>query len=200
MKNKFFEFMSILALSLGFSTTATATLIDRGNGMIYDSDQDITWLQDANNTGGLEVDWYTAKTWADNLTYGGYSDWRLPNADLTCGAIAAVSATSCTGNELGRLFVELGPPVDFGFGSTWGPFNNIQYFAYWSNTEYTPEMASLFLIDIGYQIDTYKNFSVGHAWAVRPGDVGAASVPEPGTMLLLAAGLVGIAGAKRQRR
>ncbi len=64
--------------------TAQATLIDRGNGMLYDTVLDITWLQDANyaKTSGYDSDglmtWEEAVAWADNLVYGGYDDWRLP--------------------------------------------------------------------------------------------------------------------------
>jgi hypothetical protein len=72
-------------LTLGLTTTAQATLIDRGNGMIYDTDQDLTWLQDANyasTSGYNDVDglmtWHEAMTWADALVFGGYDDWRLP--------------------------------------------------------------------------------------------------------------------------
>jgi len=69
---------------LAFSSTSWATLFDRGGGMIYDSVLDITWLQDANfaMTSGADADgrmtWSQANTWAANLVYGGYSDWRLP--------------------------------------------------------------------------------------------------------------------------
>ena len=43
----------ILGISfLLFGSTASATLIDRGGGLIYDTDLDITWLQDANYAGG----------------------------------------------------------------------------------------------------------------------------------------------------
>jgi hypothetical protein len=44
----------------------------------------ITWLQDANysETPGYSatavMTWAEATTWAANLVYGGYSDWRLP--------------------------------------------------------------------------------------------------------------------------
>lgn len=64
-----------------------ADLIDRGNGMIYDTDLGITWLQDANyaQTSGCEycdeygrMSWNQANDWAEALDYGGYSDWRLP--------------------------------------------------------------------------------------------------------------------------
>ncbi|WP_442498540.1 hypothetical protein [Methylobacter sp. sgz302048] len=63
--------------------TGHAALIDRGNGLLYDDMLDITWLQDANyaKTSGYDVDgkmeWSRATAWADNLVYGGYSDWRL---------------------------------------------------------------------------------------------------------------------------
>lgn len=66
------------------SGTAQASLLDRGGGLIYDSDLNITWLADANfaKTSGFDADgrmnWVNAVAWANNLTYGGYSDWRLP--------------------------------------------------------------------------------------------------------------------------
>ena len=87
-------------LALGLSGAAQATLMNRGNGMIYDSDQDLTWLQDANyvvtsgyaaanavNNGSLATNniftngrmgWDAAMAWATGLSYGGYNDWRLP--------------------------------------------------------------------------------------------------------------------------
>ncbi len=61
-----------------------AALINRGTGMIYDTELDITWLQDANyaRTSGYDSDglmiWDQALTWAGDLVYGGYDDWRLP--------------------------------------------------------------------------------------------------------------------------
>jgi hypothetical protein len=61
-----------------------AELYNRGNGLIYDAELDITWLQDANyaQTSGYDDDgqmsWEDANTWAAGLVYGGYDDWRLP--------------------------------------------------------------------------------------------------------------------------
>ncbi len=54
----------------------SATLIDRGNRLIYDDVLDITWLQDANLDGSKN--WDDAVDWADSLVYEGYDDWRLP--------------------------------------------------------------------------------------------------------------------------
>ena len=79
----------ILSISILASLSANAALYDRGNGMIYDSDQNITWLQDfgyatASNpdVGTYLAQFSSAQQWADNLTFGGYSDWRLPTAHL----------------------------------------------------------------------------------------------------------------------
>lgn len=73
----------ILLLGISASTGAQASLIDRGGGLLYDNVLDVTWLQDANyaKTSGYDADgmmtWTAAKTWAADLVYGGYSDWRL---------------------------------------------------------------------------------------------------------------------------
>ena len=54
---------------------ANAALIDRGGGLIYDTDRDITWLQDANyaQTSGYDGDglmnWSAATAWADSDPY-----------------------------------------------------------------------------------------------------------------------------------
>lgn len=45
------KFLPLLAAGLALNlvaTTAQATLIDRGNGLLYDDKLDVTWLQDAN--------------------------------------------------------------------------------------------------------------------------------------------------------
>ncbi len=83
------------------SLSTNAALYDRGNGMIYDDVLNITWLQDANyaktsgyaaanatgyirSTTHIQADgnmgWEAANTWAAQLVYGGYDDWRLTSA------------------------------------------------------------------------------------------------------------------------
>jgi hypothetical protein len=77
----------IAALSPSYATGAQATLIDRGGGMIYDTEQNITWLQDmsfAQTSGAYPIDrdhqYGAAFAWADNLSYGAFNDWRLPRS------------------------------------------------------------------------------------------------------------------------
>lgn len=75
--------MAVAAAGLLASEAAQASLVDRGGGLLYDNVLNVTWLKDANyaKTSGYDADgamsWAAAKTWADTLNYGGYSDWRL---------------------------------------------------------------------------------------------------------------------------
>ena len=73
-------FVSVMALTASESTKAA--LIDRGNGLIYDTVLDVTWVQDialSSTLGGPGIfNWFGAKAWVDQLVYRGYDDWRLP--------------------------------------------------------------------------------------------------------------------------
>jgi PEP-CTERM motif len=72
----------LIAGALASGGPVQATLFDRGNGLIYDDVLNSTWLQDvmhARTPGGAGVfTWADAKSWVDQLSYGGFDDWRLP--------------------------------------------------------------------------------------------------------------------------
>ena len=122
---------ALLLAGMGFASTASAMLLTRPGGMVYDTDLNITWLANANlaatNTFGVSISngngsgtmtWDQAQSWVaamDAANYLGYSDWRLPTTlqpDNTCdssfdaGAPYGVQSNgyNCTGSELGHLF------------------------------------------------------------------------------------------------
>ncbi len=140
--NKQLQVLTLIT-ALGLSGAAHAALIDRGGGLIYDQDLNITWLQDANYamTSGYHatgnMTWSEATTWAANLSYDDsvrgvtYTDWRLPSTTDTGtpGCNFAYSGTDCGVNvdtatgEMAHLFYdELGNK---------GPYNVFGYYGYW---------------------------------------------------------------------
>ena len=202
METSFMKQVVCGACAVLLAAGAQAALQDRDlNGdtvvdAFYDTDLDITWLRDANVNGPMN--WATAVSWADNFSFGGYSDWRLPVSD-------ECEDFNCTGSEMGHLwYLELGNPAGGPMANT-GGFQNLFSSLYWSGTEYAsyPGNAWFFDTSIGDQFVSVR-FGIGggstlmYALAVRPGDV--ALVPEPETYALMLVGLTALAAVRRQRR
>ena len=51
------------------------TFIDNGNGTVTDKSTGLMWQQETTT----EMTWKSALSYCENLSLGGYSDWRLPN-------------------------------------------------------------------------------------------------------------------------
>ena len=136
-----------------FATQPTAELHDRGNGLIYDDVQDLTWTQNAGMFFGPQYDTnfngnYTmgATTWVENLEFGGFDDWRLPTTtqydDPTCAPDARNTSeynlwyehrVLCTGGEMEMLT------------ALYDPWNNPMFYnvsdtRYWTATPYRDEI------------------------------------------------------------
>ena len=159
--------------------SAQATLIDRGNGLVYDDVNNISWTQDG-NISGLNT-WDDQVAWANNLVLAGFNDFGL----------ASIA-------ELISLYAQL--PGAFGTnkaGDT-APFVDVQV-DYWSGTEtvFNTNLASYINFGNGALNDFLKSDPI-YGWAVRPGD-SATAVAEPGMAVLLGLGLIGLRVARRWR-
>jgi hypothetical protein len=207
------------------SATSSAALVSRGAGMVYDSDQNVTWLSNPNlaaasiyDDGDSPVDGRmtlaSALAWVDALDFGGYSDWRLPTApmrDATCSLdnTAVNYGYGCLGNELGHLFyVEFGAAAGQAVSSS-----GSAYLSLFSAIDDAPG-ASGYWIDSPWCCSNHPGFRFAggeliytvpqnqlYAWALRDGDV-LATVPEPGTAALsvLALGVLLSSTWSRQSR
>jgi len=207
----------VLALCVLGTGVSQAALIDRGGGLIYDDVLNVTWLQDVQYsvTSGFATDpkltFEQALAFADGLEYFDrvrnvtWSDWRLPG--VAPDAVAGYDPTG-ESSELGYMYyVNLGLSPIY-LDAAKGTFKNdlfqdLTNRAYWTGSVLKPEKEIwAFLFGYGYLGTTNDNDHI-RTWLLRDGDVGLAppdhSVPEPTTLGLLLAGMLGIALARRRR-
>jgi hypothetical protein len=208
--------VAVLCAALAAPGLAGAALIDRGGGLIYDTDLDVTWLADANYaytsgydqedaTDGLMTYAY-AMAWADQLSYAGFTDWRLPTTlqpDATCANQYSFGSGqfNCTGSEMGHLFYgELGSAAGNGslHNANYDLFTNLSLDQYWSSTPVAT------LANYSWQFNfldgnQYVQLKTGaiRAMAVHPGDIAAVPLPAAGW---LAGAAFAVAAARARRR
>ncbi len=211
--------LSILLCCLAALSAVTpcllhASLVDYGFGLIYDTDQNLTWLQDAKYslTSGYDDDglmtWPQANVWAQTLNYMGVSGWRLP---ATVPSDPPGDKFNQTDSEMAYLYyVLLGNSAGYYGFSNPGPFEHIDAYtdtnsSWWSVTPLAgdPNGAWLFNWFTGAQDGSYIG-TLAQVWAVHDGNVGATlgldPVPVPASILLMGSGLAGLAGLRRVYR
>lgn len=183
------------------AASAQATLIDRGEGFIFDDVLNITWTQAA-NINGLDH-WDGQDIWAagysqTHTVYGTFNDWRLPSMDVdnddTIVNCSSATELACRDNEYGYLYHQYGITP-----SSPAPFKNVQSYYYWSDTGYalSPLYAWFFHFGFDFQSTDLKGSSY-YAWAVRDGDI--APVPVPAAAWLFGTALMGLLGVRHMRR
>jgi hypothetical protein len=119
-------------------------LIDRGFGLIYQPDRNLTWLMDANyaRTSGRSPDgqltWDAAMAWVRGLSYQGIRGWRLPSA-LNHDGSGPCIGPNCIDGEIGRLLT-----VGQGYSGLPEAKNFDSSAIYWTATEAGADMACAF--------------------------------------------------------
>jgi len=209
-----FKKLYVFIFTIGFVTSAQAALIDYGNGMIYDDELDLTMLQDMNYamTSGYDADghltWQEAVVWADQLTFGGFTDWRLPSVEpcYDFNHLCTSHLYDPSRGELAHIYEELGGsnPEDFGEPG-WTPpdlsiFDNVLSGRYWAGPEFDqynegyPTHAWWYSLTDGAQDAWPIDIELAeHVWAVRNGS----PIPIPGALWLFVTGLLGMLGIAR---
>ena len=160
-------------------------------------------LSSGDFSSGGALDWFGGMAfmgYLNSIDYLGHNTWMQPTTyDQSC------SGYNCTNSMLGELFYTglggtAGQPITLSHNASYNLFTNVQNSAYWSGTEYAsnPGYAWYFYTDFGSQYAYNKLNYLNYAWAVLPGQAGAAAVPEPAGLALFGIGLLGLLAGRRR--
>lgn len=223
MKSRLLTGIALFFLVLGITGVSQAALNTIGAaycggsffGLIYDDDQNLVWLNYTNpyNTWMAQMDWIGDLNSDGALRYAWFpeyadftwdGEWRLPSAGEN-----PQSGSNQTTTEMGHLFY-IGLGIKDWNGRQ-GNFvtsaelnssefkNTLVLGKYWTDTRHKTTFtngAYVFNMHTGEQ-NNLSIYSDAFGLAVRSGHF--SSVPVPGTILLLASGLMGLAGFSRKK-
>lgn len=181
--------MAFVVLALfTFGSAHACLLLNNGTNLIYDAVRNITWYSPSPSN----MTWSEAMSWAENLTIGGATDWRLPTA-LDEKGNYPLYEYNVVGSEMGHLYYESLGNIAYGPLTNIDLFTNLQPVNYWSGTTTSSFAGNAFVFNFGNgrQGHADKNLYTGFfALAVHSGYVHA---PIPGAILLFAPALAGLA-------
>lgn len=189
---------SFIMLATKVAHAAPLALESRlGGQAYYDPNLNITWAADPELLS--PETWANQTTRAANVSIGGVTGWRLPDADVNGDRNTIICSSAgvagCIDNEMAYLFWEEGITSDAP-----GPFGNLQPDAYWSSTIFEPFPADIWAFNFtagsGNPLVEVR-FASRRAWLVHSGDVGV--VPIPAAAWLFGSGLTGLLVVARRR-
>lgn len=158
------------------AASAFATLVDRGSGVVYDTDTGLDWEQ---RPGSTWIDYAGAQSYIAGLTLDG-GGWRMPTVqqltDLNAELIALTGCYDCSGDQ--------------------GPFSAIPLGA-WTTSLYFAGQPGAYYVSFYKPATTIGLFQTNDAgvWAVRDG----APLPEPASFGLAGLALLALAAGRRRR-
>ena len=227
MKHSMVTVISLTAVLL-MAGAVSASLVNNGNGLIYDTDLNVTWYDSSSPAGA----WADAVQFASDLTVNGVGGWRLPSSKPGAYQMGYDGSTTAgyniTSSEMGHLFyTELGNSGEFDTSGTEtpvlfdgsdnanaihnsGPFTNLQFgnlwgtgtANYWSSTG-ASNTNGIWAFDTTYgfqdNVDKVNPGINGPGYAMAVHD-GNVGVPEPCTLVLLVTAGLGLLAYARRRR
>lgn len=168
---------------------ASAALVNNGNGLIYDTDLNITWYDSPNYETHVYGDYVT---WVQGLSIEGVSGWRLPTTPGN--NIGFVNE-----GELGHLFYDEWK----GQTTNKGPFQNLNATYLGFYTSMTRNGYQYYYMDLNTGNQQLADINYYYFWihglAVHDGNVGN-PVPVPSAFWLLGSGLIGLVGISRKKK
>lgn len=101
--------------------------VDNGNKTITDEATGLMWMQEDSKVG---MDWKHALVYAENMTFAGYSDWRLPNVKELQSIVDYTRSPSASDAS------KIGPAINSLFTCTpiTNEAGNSDYAYYWTST------------------------------------------------------------------
>ena len=129
-----------------------------GTNLVTDNMTGLTWTRNANNMWG-QTNWYAAMTNCNDLDYGGYTDWRLPNVRELYSLWCLFGTNRPLPNTDGT-----GPWVEN------DPFTDVQWGYTWTSTQYGSSTGSACTVSIGGVAVIGRDRTAGfnyYVWPVR---------------------------------
>ncbi len=147
----------------GGSDYGTHSHTDNGDGTVTDGATGLVWQK---SDDGVGRNWQEALVFCDDLSLGGSSDWRLPNAKELQGLVDYTRSPDTTGSAAGD-------PI-FGYTAITNGKGQADYGAYWTGTTHLDGMPAgavavyiAFGRAMGYMPPTYTLMDVHGAGAQR---------------------------------
>lgn len=202
---------AVLAGALAWAPAAEAGLVDRGGGLVYDTERDLTWLASPALLPG-PMAWLDAASFASDFEYAGGSDWLMPDTPFFDAACAGSEGFGCVDSDMGHLFHQRlgGQPGESVFDATGDTPEQLAAVAlmpalvngwFWSWQIADDGVGSAFAFHFGTGQQLIRDTALsGRVLLVHTGDLGAVATVDTPPTLPLALAAAALALVLRPRR